>query len=315
MRSIPEILQTLTPKKRLLVIGSAFVDVIIHVPRLPASGEDIEGTSGEQLVGGCAYNVADAVDKLHLPFTTLIPIGSGMIADRVRCAFRERGYELREYRGLADNGWCISYVEPSGERTFVSISGIEKCFVRDWLDAVTPEKQDLFYLSGYQADARNADFIAALLERKDPAARILFDPGPCAGRIPPAMFEAIVHANTILKVNAVEALVLTAGKTAEECAAALSRQTGSAVIVTDGARGAVVSQNGQTTIVSGFPTRVVDTIGSGDAHAGGVLAGLMSDLPLNESVLLGNAVASWVTAQEGAASAPDRETLLRLYGS
>lgn len=313
MRSIPEILEALKPQKRLLIIGSAFVDVIIHVPRLPSSGEDVEGSSRQQLVGGCAYNVADAVDKLQLPFDTLIPIGSGMIAERVRSAFRERGYRLRKYPGLADNGWCISFVEPSGERTFVSMSGIEKCFVRDWLDAVEPEKQDLFYLSGYQADARNADFIDALLKRKSPQSFILFDPGPCAGRIPPAMFEAIVHSNTILKVNAAEAHVLTAGNTAEECAQALAKKIGSAVIVTDGARGAVVSQNGETAIVPGFPTKVLDTIGSGDAHAGGVLAGLMCGLPLCESVSLGNAVASWVTAQEGAATAPDRQTLRDLY--
>ena len=44
MRGIKELLDSLTPEKRLLIIGSAFVDVIVHVPRLPLSGEDVEGT-------------------------------------------------------------------------------------------------------------------------------------------------------------------------------------------------------------------------------------------------------------------------------
>ena len=166
MRGITKLLDSLTPEKRLLIIGSAFVDVIVHVPRLPLSGEDVEGTSRQQLVGGCAYNAADVLYKLGLPFEPLIPVGEGMIADRVRESFRVRGYPLRIYPDLGDNGWCLSFVEPSGERTFISMSGIEKCFRPSWLQAVTPEEQDLFYLSGYQADARNEAFIAELLARK-----------------------------------------------------------------------------------------------------------------------------------------------------
>ena len=62
-------------------------------------------------------------------------------------------------------------------------------------------------------------------------------------------------------------------------------------------------------ICRGSRWHVVDTIGSGDAHAGGVLAGLASGFTLAEAVLLGNAVASWVTAQEGAATAPQAAEL------
>ena len=61
MRSIIELIDALDVRKRILIIGSAFVDVIVHVPRLPLSGEDVEGSSRQQVVGGCAYNAADAV--------------------------------------------------------------------------------------------------------------------------------------------------------------------------------------------------------------------------------------------------------------
>ena len=48
------------------------------------------------------------------------------------------------------------------------------------------------------------------------------------------------------------------------------------MIVTDGACGAYAAQAGKVSHLQGFPVHVVDTIGSGDAHAGGVLAGLAS---------------------------------------
>lgn len=61
---------------------------------------------------------------------------------------------------------------------------------------------------------------------------------------------------------------------------------------------------------SGISNAVVDTIGAGDCHAGGVLAGLASSLPLADAVLLGNAVASWVVGHRGGDCAPTREELL-----
>ncbi len=58
--------------------------------------------------------------------------------------------------------------------------------------------------------------------------------------------------------------------------------------------GAWYFSNDASGCIPAFPTQVVDTIGAGDSHAGGVLAGLASGLPLADAVLLGNAVASWV---------------------
>ena len=148
-----------------------------------------------------------------------------------------------------------------------------------------------------------------MLAEKRPDAQILFDPGPCSGSIPEEMFSAILSANTILKVNAEEAKTLAPSATPREAAAALSLLTAQSVIVTDGARGAYAAQASKVSHLQGFPVHVVDTIGSGDAHAGGVLAGLASGFTLAEAVLLGNAVASWVTAQEGAATAPQAAEL------
>ena len=62
--------------------------------------------------------------------------------------------------------------------------------------------------------------------------------------------------------------------------------------------------------VPAFATAVVDTIGAGDSHAGGMLAGLASGWTLPDAVLLGNAVATWVVGHRGGDCAPSREALL-----
>ena len=62
--------------------------------------------------------------------------------------------------------------------------------------------------------------------------------------------------------------------------------------------------------VPAFPASVVDTIGAGDSHAGGTLAGLAAGWSLADAVLLGNAVAAWVVSHRGGDCAPARGELL-----
>ena len=52
--------------------------------------------------------------------------------------------------------------------------------------------------------------------------------------------------------------------------------------------------------VPAFPATVVDTIGAGDSHAGGTLAGLAAGWRLADAVTLGNAVAAgWSATAAG----------------
>ena len=61
--------------------------------------------------------------------------------------------------------------------------------------------------------------------------------------------------------------------------------------------------------VAPFKATVVDTIGAGDTHAGGVLAGLASGWELPDAILLGNAVASYVVSHVGGDCAPSVEKI------
>ena len=63
------------------------------------------------------------------------------------------------------------------------------------------------------------------------------------------------------------------------------------------------------TIIDGFKVQVKDTIGAGDSHTGGILAGLSCNLNLKDSIYLANKIASIVVSKEGAATAPSLEEL------
>lgn len=137
------------------------------------------------------------------------------------------------------------------------------------------------------------------------------DFGPRIGDIPDALLARIMACRPLVSLNrqeaeiaaerfALSAEITTLGKQWQEKFAA-------PLIVRLDKEGAWYFSNDASGCIPAFPTQVVDTIGAGDSHAGGVLAGLASGLPLADAVLLGNAVASWVVGHQGGDCAPTRE--------
>lgn len=310
MRDIQTILQSMTPSANVLVIGSAFVDMVINVQEMPQAGADIEGDYRCTTVGGCSFNVADVLNKLHLPFDSYMPVGEGHFANLITEAMTARGYPIYRETGQGDNGWCLSLADASGERTFISMFGIERKMKADWYDAFDMGRYDYFYVSGYQADGETGRVILEGLARKRPDATVVFDPGPRVHFLPRERMEAFCRLGCLLTINAAEAMFMTNTERVEDAALRIHDLTGREAVVTDGGRGAVVVDRHGVRRIAGFPVAVVDTIGSGDAHTGGIIAGLMCGLSIDESVLLANRVASVVTGREGGATAPTLEELL-----
>ena len=310
MRDIQTILQTLKPTANVLVIGSAFVDMVINVQEMPQAGADIEGDYRCTTVGGCSFNVADVLNKLHLPFDSYMPVGEGHFANIITEALIDRGYPIYRETDNGDNGWCLSLADASGERTFISMFGIERRMTPNWYEQFDMTRYDYFYVSGYQADGDTGRVILEGLARKRPDATVVFDPGPRVHFLPRERMEAFYRLGCLITINAAEALFMTNTQRVEDAALRIHDMTGREVVVTDGGRGAVVVDTHGVRRIAGFPVAVVDTIGSGDAHTGGIIAGLMCNLSIDESVLLANRVASVVTGREGGATAPTLEELL-----
>ena len=76
---------------------------------------------------------------------------------------------------------------------------------------------------------------------------------------------------------------------AENLGAEWQQRFGAALIVRHDKDGATWYDGDASGVVPAFPATVVDTIGAGDSHAGGTLAGLAAGWSLADAVLLGNA--------------------------
>lgn len=120
-----------TPKK-ILIIGSTCVDIIINVDHLPKTEEDIHPFSQSMALGGCAYNAANIIRQFGAPHTFISPVGTGVYGDYVRKELKQKGVPVLADVPDQENGCCYCLVERGGERTFMSLHGAEYTFSRTW---------------------------------------------------------------------------------------------------------------------------------------------------------------------------------------
>lgn len=285
--------------KRILILGSAVIDVIVTIDRLPLAGEDIPGLQKGMLVGGCAFNVSKILDGLQIPHDLCVPVGQGMYADRIREALHESGHEVLIEDDREDNGYCLSLVEKDGERTFISIDGIETKWQDGWLERFHAADYDYLYASGYgfQDGNSSGEVLLRFLGGKKADAKLILDPGP---RLLGKQFEEkLLQLGPILEMNQAEAKAMGQSENVCQAAENLHRRTGQPVIITMGQAGTLLHTTEEEEIIPTVPVKAIDTIGAGDSHTAGFIAALASGKSLREACREANRVAASVVQHVG----------------
>lgn len=287
----------------LLFIGSAVADVIIRAPHLPMTGEDVHITSQQVSLGGCAYNAFHTARLAGADCTLFAPVGTGVWGEWVRTALQQRGVHTAVPPVDEPNGCCYCLVEPDGERTFLCEHGAEYRFRPEWFDALD-DAFDGVYLCGLEVEEPTGSVILDWLEAHPPR-RLYFAPGPRILHIPPEKMARIMALGAVFHMNEAEICHFTRQDDPSLAAAMVQHLTGSDVIVTLGARGALLRQDEEEHYLPSYPAQVVDAIGAGDAHVGAIMAHEAAGYPLPEAVRRANRISAAVVSQSGAELSPE----------
>ncbi len=299
------------------VVGAAVIDVIADAYTLPYRGSDIELHQQSVNIGGCGLNIAFALHRLGITSLNALPIGQGIWADIIRNNINKNGVSSAIETDKGDNGWCLALIEPDGERTFLSISGVENLWDRALLDYLPIQPNTIVYLSGYQLAAKCGETLLSWAESMVDKITLFIDFGPRIADISSAQFARLMALKPIISLNRQEVEYISIlfpemtqiEMNAEELADIWFKKFGCTLIIRVDKEGAFYRNEQSSGWVRPFKTIVVDTIGAGDSHTGGVIAALASGWSMHDAVLLGNAVASYVVSHRGGDCAPLTEQL------
>lgn len=279
-----------------LIFGTALIDALMNVPSVPVSGGNVLGDFLEYQVGGCAINAFSAYRYGGAEGDLFVPVGHGPNADRISTKIKQVGETPRVISGTPDNGWTVATIEPDGERTFIVLPGMEQLMRLGWMNHLDVPSYDYLYLSGFQlTNELVARDVVTMLSRRRGDATLLFDVAARIKTVNRDLLIDLLRSGVLVHCNEVELPQVAEGETFAERVAYLHNLTHQPVVVTLGAKGTYyfVSEDEQG-VVPSEPVHVVNTVGAGDAHCGGMLSGLAQGLSVKDAVALGNRLAGKV---------------------
>jgi ribokinase len=299
---------------RVLVVGSVNVDLVLRLPRLPAPGETVLGGAVTRQHGGKGANQAVAAARAGAHAYLVGAVGSvdgqdsidDLAASGVDVTWVRRSGEPT---GLA----VVQVADDTGENQIAVAPGANAAVSVDDVDAAISALElgpaDVVVLSCELATAPLR--LAADLARWT-GARLVVNPAPAD----PDCIDLL--AGAIATPNERELAVLTADavQPADEAALALSDQTGGPVVVTVGARGALLAESGHVEHVPAHHVVVRDTTGAGDTLTGVLAASLAEGRDLPPAVRRAVVAATLAVTREGArAGMPTAAEINRLLAS
>lgn len=284
--------------KKCLVIGATMLDIVANLDSLPVRGGDAYIKQQEMMLGGCAYNVASILKHFNIPNTLFAPIGSGMYASFIENKLKEEGYSSPIKSIDMDNGYSMCIVEADGERTFITLAGIECYFRKEWFDSLDINLYDKVYISGYELEGEGGNVILDFLEaNKD--LEIYYAPGPRINYISEDIHKRLFKLSPIIHLNEKEIMEYTKESGYEEATNTLRNLTNNTVILTLGDKGAYYSSREKEGFIPSKASRVLDTIGAGDSHIGTIIACLSKDKNLEFAIEQANKIAAKVVSVKG----------------
>jgi sugar/nucleoside kinase (ribokinase family) len=298
------------PVGRLVSFGGLLADLVVDVDAVPERGADVLARDFTQTVGG-GFAVVAAAARLGMQTAFAGVLGDDPIAEAARQALRDEGVELLFPEPRAgSSGICIVLVDAGGERTMVTVEGVESRVQSEDFDAVALLPGDVVYLNGYELLYPHATGLVNWLLRVRPE-HLVFDPGPLISKIEPAALEAVLGMTRWLSLNAGEAEALTGESDPVAAAvAALRRHGHEGVVVRAGAEGCVLAVPDHAPVkTAALPVTAVDTTGAGDTHVGAFIAALARGLDPVKACVWANAAAGWTVRSRGQVSPPYLEEL------
>jgi ribokinase len=288
---------------RVVVVGSVNLDLVVRVDQLPGPGETVTGGSFFRSGGGKGANQALAARKAGADVWLIAEVGADEMASEALADLDAAGVDLTGVfrSATAPTGVALITVDRRGENMIAVASGANA----ELGPARVEEAMRLVPDGGVVVvnfEIPDETLLAAAASAARTARQLVVNPAPA--RPAPDGLEAM---RPLLTPNRDEAAVLAGIADPTNGARLLAARTGSPVVVTLGADGAILFDGGTATELAAPSVVAVDSTGAGDVFTGALAARLAAGQQVEAAVRWAVIAASLSTARPGARAAPDAE--------
>jgi ribokinase len=304
----------MSARKRILVLGSINMDLVVRVSRMPRPGETVLGGTFLANLGGKGANQAVAAARAaQSPVTFVAAVSDDAYGREARATLaREAKLSLDHVRTVGNQatGVALITVDAAGENMISVASGANAALGVEAVEEIPESLWRETAVCLVCLESPLATVERALLRARQHGVLTILNPAPACAEAGSAELLQLVD---VLTPNEVEARALV-GRTESGIslvtAAQVLRQRGAgAVIVTCGGDGCqLVAEN--TTHVPAVKVKAIDTTAAGDAFNGALAVALAEGKLLLEATRWASAAAAISVTRPGAiASLATREEI------
>ncbi len=298
----------------LIATGALNVDHIYSVDEVTVDGESFI-KDVERFTGGSASNTAKYLQKWDIPSMVTGTLGDDDDGKFFLNELKKIGLSLYIRINNGSTGRANIFVDKNGRRSIYVMPGVNLFLKKEDL----PQGEILRRIKWVHAtsligeDAMESQL--SYLSELPPHIRLSLTPGMIYARYGYNRFTEILKRIDILFFNRDEISLFSGIDDIIPAIMKLHEYGVKIVSVTLGRDGSILSsiEEDKPHYLPSFAIKVVDTVGAGDAFSAGIIYGMLKDLPLIETHLIGAISASYAVQSKGAGSTiPDIYEILRL---
>lgn len=297
--------------KKIIVIGSSNVDMVVRTSHLPAPGETILGGEFFMNQGGKGANQAVAIKRLGGNLIFMAKLGNDVLGRQSVGYFKKEGIDTR-YIALDEDsasGVALISVDDHAENSIVVASGANMLLNEQDVDKMLEEMcEGDILLMQLEIPLQTMEYAARKAFGK--GVKVVLNPAP-ARSLPKELFRHLY----MVTPNRIEAEMLTGIKIAndadvEKVAEEICAMGVKNVIITLGSKGCLIREEGVSYRIDAFKVEPIDTTAAGDTFNGALCVGLSEGMDLKQAAVMASKASSIAVTRMGAQSSiPYREEL------
>ncbi|KPI86809.1 putative ribokinase [Leptomonas seymouri] len=295
----------------ILVVGSCFLDYVGYVDHMPQVGETMHSESFQKNFGGKGGNQSVAAGRLGAKVAMVSMVGAdGDGSDYIK-ELEKNGVNTTHMlrTGKSTTGLAMIFVDRASDNEIVINPNATQYFTPDVVRAQTANWTKIFPKSLKYLICQNEIPLATTLEAiKEGHSRgiyTVFNTAPAPTPKEVEQIKPFLPCVSLFCPNEVEAALMTGVKVTDTESAFRATKALHAlgvrdVVITLGAAGFVLSENGATPIhIQGKRVKAVDTTGAGDCFVGSMVFFLSRGHSLVESCKRANQCAAISVTRKG----------------
>ncbi|MBQ9744243.1 MAG: ribokinase [Clostridia bacterium] len=290
--------------KRILVVSSANMDMVMNVDFVPVGGQTVidKGTYS-YVPGGKGANSAVAFSRLGAKCIFLTKLGKDANGDVLLSLYEKEGMDISYIKRDTEvaSGLAAILVEKTGQNRIIVFPGANSRIELDTVSEAIAGKPDALYM---QFEINYDAIIHAAIEASKNGIPIFIDAGPANKDFPLEKLPEL----TVFSPNESETEAFTgiAPTDEESCKRAslklLERVKTKYIVIKLGGRGAYIFDGEKGIIKPTYDMPVVDTTAAGDAFTAGLTLEYLRTGDIYTSCDFANATGSITVSRHGASS-------------